>query len=447
MALLFHNLLSAGRTDEARAALGEIATAVGHSHDAQAQFVLELAEAGLAYADCQFDRALLLVEAAIHKSNVVGDDSRANLARQWRCEVLTQLDRLDESMQITSDSIVAAERNRQAWALHAFESARARQLLHVGRLSDAAAILEERFSPETAYDVVGTTDAAGVVVMGKVALHRGDPAQMTMAGDIARVMLNQAGPSVRNHAIWLLALQAMADGDAARALEWLCADGADKRMSIAPLSPIDVTDDVQLVHIALAVEDDELVDRACESASHRAQLNPAVPSVVAAAAHTRGLAHRILADISRAIELLEDGLRPLALAAALEDFAVLSVEDGHTDEAVEAFGRALETFAETGANWDAGRIRGRLRSLGVRRRLVTAQRPRSGWESITESELAVVRLVAQGLSNRDAAERLFVSRHTINAHLRSIFLKLDINSRVELARMASLRGFDAQEPT
>ena len=57
-----------------------------------------------------------------------------------------------------------------------------------------------------------------------------------------------------------------------------------------------------------------------------------------------------------------------------------------THRTVDAFGRALEIFAETGASWDARRIRGRLRSLGVRRRLVAAQRPRSGWESITDSE-------------------------------------------------------------
>ena len=39
------------------------------------------------------------------------------------------------------------------------------------------------------------------------------------------------------------------------------------------------------------------------------------------------------------------------------------------------FGRALELYAEAGAAWDAGRVRGRLRALGVRRRLVAAQRP------------------------------------------------------------------------
>jgi DNA-binding CsgD family transcriptional regulator len=50
----------------------------------------------------------------------------------------------------------------------------------------------------------------------------------------------------------------------------------------------------------------------------------------------------------------------------------------------------------------------------------------------------VARLVAQGLTNRDVAERLFVSPHTVSGHLRHVFTKLDINSRVELTRLAGL---------
>jgi FixJ family two-component response regulator len=42
----------------------------------------------------------------------------------------------------------------------------------------------------------------------------------------------------------------------------------------------------------------------------------------------------------------------------------------------------------------------------------------------------------EGLTNREVAERLFVSPHTVNSHLRHVFAKLGINSRVELARLA-----------
>ena len=57
---------------------------------------------------------------------------------------------------------------------------------------------------------------------------------------------------------------------------------------------------------------------------------------------------------------------------------------------------------------------------------------------MTDAELGVARLVAQGYTNREVAERLFVSRHTVSGHLRSVFRKLEVNSRVELTRLAAL---------
>jgi transcriptional regulator of acetoin/glycerol metabolism/DNA-binding CsgD family transcriptional regulator len=63
-----------------------------------------------------------------------------------------------------------------------------------------------------------------------------------------------------------------------------------------------------------------------------------------------------------------------------------------------------------------------------------------GWGSLTESERGVSGFVAQGLTNREIAAQLFLSHHTVDAHLRHIFRKLDIRSRVELARMAAEHG-------
>jgi len=81
-------------------------------------------------------------------------------------------------------------------------------------------------------------------------------------------------------------------------------------------------------------------------------------------------------------------------------------------------------------------VRSRLRELGVRRRLVAAEPQTHGWEALTTSELSVAQLVTEGLTNREVAERLFLSPHTVNSHLRHVFTKLGINSRVELARLA-----------
>ena len=55
------------------------------------------------------------------------------------------------------------------------------------------------------------------------------------------------------------------------------------------------------------------------------------------------------------------------------------------------------------------------------------------------SELAVVRLVTQGATDREVAAQLYISAHTVNSHLRHVFTKLGIRSRVELARLAGVR--------
>ena len=86
----------------------------------------------------------------------------------------------------------------------------------------------------------------------------------------------------------------------------------------------------------------------------------------------------------------------------------------------------------------------------MRRRLVSVGRPDTGWTALTETELTVARLVAEGLTNRDTAERLFISPHTVSSHLRHVFAKLGISSRVELTRLAAEHAApinDEREPS
>lgn len=63
------------------------------------------------------------------------------------------------------------------------------------------------------------------------------------------------------------------------------------------------------------------------------------------------------------------------------------------------------------------------------------RRPGFGWSSLTDTENTVAVLVADGLTNREIATRMFLSPHTIDFHLRQVFRKLDIRSRVDLTRM------------
>jgi DNA-binding CsgD family transcriptional regulator len=67
------------------------------------------------------------------------------------------------------------------------------------------------------------------------------------------------------------------------------------------------------------------------------------------------------------------------------------------------------------------------------------KRPPSGWASLTPTELQVVKLVSEGLTNPQVAERMFISRATVKVHLGHVFQKLDVHSRSELAAQSARR--------
>lgn len=65
------------------------------------------------------------------------------------------------------------------------------------------------------------------------------------------------------------------------------------------------------------------------------------------------------------------------------------------------------------------------------------RRASSGWDSLTPAELDVVRLVTEGLGNKDIAARLFVSPRTVQAHLTHVYTKLGITSPFQLIQEAA----------
>jgi len=435
LACLVHNLVTAGRVDDARAVLEETRATVESTEDARASFTLRIAESSLEYIDGRFGPALELIASADRNGFFAGDDQRLRLAHVHHGEMLSAADRYEEALVIATDGLAAAQRDQQGWAYQMFETWYGRMLLRTGRLSEALAVLEGRFAAEDGSRAAAVLDAAGIVALGRLAIHTGDARQARRLGEIAHVMLDQGTPAVRRHAHWLLALFAMAEGDAERARDWLRAANDLGGRPILPRYPLDVADEVMLARIALATKDDDLAQLSLVNSRRRAELNPGVASIAATAAQVRGLLEPSHADLRAAVDLFARTPRRLELAAALEDLGGELVATDR-EAAIEILGRSLVLLTELGATWDARRVRSRLQELGVRRRIVTAEPETHGWTALTTSELEVARLVADGLTNREVADRLFVSPHTVNTHLRHVFAKLGINSRVELARLA-----------
>ena len=129
-------------------------------------------------------------------------------------------------------------------------------------------------------------------------------------------------------------------------------------------------------------------------------------------------ASRLLA----AAERYDDASRPLQRAKALE-------------------AQAADVYDSLGAAGDLNRLLAEFRRRGIRRGpRVSHRRARSGWDSLTPTEINVAALVAQGLSNPQIADRLMVSPRTIGTHVSSILKKLHVHSRADIARESALRG-------
>jgi DNA-binding CsgD family transcriptional regulator len=187
-----------------------------------------------------------------------------------------------------------------------------------------------------------------------------------------------------------------------------------------------------LVRAALAAGDRSRAEAVVICAEQLASDNRGFPSVAAAAAHARGVLDRDVAALEQAGA---DYRHPWARASALEDAGVVLAHADHTTAGAR-LEQSLVGYEQAGADHDAARVRARLRDLGVRRRHRRhAERPVSGWASLTDAERRVADVVAEGLTNVKAAERLFLSPHTVDFHLRHIFRKLGIGSRVELTRL------------
>jgi DNA-binding CsgD family transcriptional regulator len=173
----------------------------------------------------------------------------------------------------------------------------------------------------------------------------------------------------------------------------------------------------------------------------------------AAGLHHRSLelAHEIgeLAAVTRSLECVaglgalagrpEASARLFGAAAALRErhgLARVALEQPTYDDDV-AFTRA--GLGDEG--WDALSLQGSQLSVDEAVSLAgrgrgERRRPASGWESLTKAEHQVARLVAQGLTNPEVGERLFISRRTVGHHLSHIYAKLGITSRRQLARVA-----------
>jgi DNA-binding CsgD family transcriptional regulator/tetratricopeptide (TPR) repeat protein len=153
------------------------------------------------------------------------------------------------------------------------------------------------------------------------------------------------------------------------------------------------------------------------------------PLAVALARRCQGLAGASVGTLESAVELFEAIGNPYEGARTRLSLGQLLGRLGRRPEARAMLIPALDAFTVLGADGWAERARSELAAVGT-----AVRRPATPRHSeLTPQERTVAQLVATGLTNREIAERLFVTTNTVETHLRHIFQKLDVRSRTQLA--------------
>ncbi|WP_260478445.1 AAA family ATPase [Nonomuraea sp. WAC 01424] len=382
---------------------------------------------GSIIANSQLDahRALDLIDRAVAASREVRSTGGLWPPGVWRALLLTTLGRVEEALGQADDGVRWAQHHGQAGMLRTLGMARCRIYLDAGRLSDARAEAEAVLAMSDELGPGNFDDVSARYVLGRVALHTGDPRELARGRKFAESIMEVEAGQIRRAGAWLAAQVAADGGDHVLAMELTTeAAAAYHRPTSSLASPPDPADEPILVRLALRAGDRARATLVTEFAEARHRKNPGIPVYAATALHARALVDGDAGPLARAVELYQDIPRPLVLAGALEDTGMIF----HLDT-------ALRLYEQAEAEHDAARVRDCLRSLGERRSRGASSRPTAGWDSLTASELQIVRLVAGGATNKQVADQLFLSPHTVSTHLWHAFTKLGISSRVELTRL------------
>jgi DNA-binding NarL/FixJ family response regulator len=186
-----------------------------------------------------------------------------------------------------------------------------------------------------------------------------------------------------------------------------------------------------LCRLALQLGRSSLLESVVAEFDDHARSGPPSSMEAAVSAHCRGIAHRDAAEVGRAVEVYSSGRQDLYLALAFEEMAVVHAEKGSSKRARETLREALSRYEQMKADMDAARARARLRLLKVSSAPIGTSAHAAA--ALTRTEAAVAELVVEGLQNKEIATRLYVTVGTVQTHLKSIFRKMGVTSRTQLA--------------
>ena len=372
-----------------------------------------------------FDRAL-----AVTESDPALTDLRL-LLQINKAVALGDLDRYEEALAVAGQARYLAGQVGTAIRLAQAHGALGQLLFETGRWDDALA--EVAILPENLKEPAAACIDLGIAAV--IGFHRGETGA-------ARRHLAAAGPHAERIGQRLIGRLALArsldreqDGALPEALAALTEAVGGNTEQLEEIEDL-LADAVRL---ASATGD---LDTAKAFAGRAAALaaGSEIPHRQANALYCRGLLDHDASRLLAAAERYDDAGRPLLRAKAMEAAAGYFVDADDRGQARTAFTTAMEVYASLGAAADVARLQATFRAHGIRRGPHSKhRRATSGWDSLTPTEIKIAAFVGEGLSNPEIAAKLLLSRRTIATHVSHILKKLDVKSRIDIAREAALR--------
>lgn len=451
-----------GRTDEMRARTDRIlrSSTVSPAVAARLRAVRVLADTRLMPGDV----AVKETEAALEEARASGDDEAVRLALQAAAvaadnearhvqslqyyqearslgsmdhlaEEITQLqflDRYDHAEALLRQLHSEAQQNTTT-VMPAVHRTRMWMALHLGRLDDAdkdaRALVDLGLHLGTQLHAL---DA--FIVRVAVALLRGDRQTAAALLDRADGVI-QADDRIRRPGLavmrgWLSAVR----GDMRPAVDAFrpILDGAGQAGAYWPLWPCWMG---LFFRVGNQAVDDDFAQAAVAAAQTAAAHNPGVASFEGIALNLLGRHTGNMGMIEHSAAVLATSPRAVLRAAGAESWGHALLAAGRRTEGLEQLDRAWDEYHGMGAHHGRGLVQRTMREAGARRaKWSAAARPSVGGSpALSQAEQRIAALIGAGHTNRSAAAELGVSVNTVGTHLRAVFTKLGIQSRVQLA--------------
>jgi DNA-binding CsgD family transcriptional regulator len=419
-ALAHTRILSADQaTAEADAALAE--ARASHDHDALALALLAAGEA--AHNERRHQLALKHFREL---RSVTGVPYLAEEIME-----LQLLDRYDDA-QMLLDGATSDSGGKAGSILPDLLFAQLKQHYNLGRLQEAdetASVLIELGQ------VTGTTVHVieGVLMRTTVALLRGEPELATQRLRPALRLANDDAirhPGLSLLSGWLTTEQG--DIDSGRQMLSELLETSHRTRSYWAWWPCFAT---VLFSIGLVSGATNITERTVEFTEEGARRNPDVATLNGLALNLRGLLGGDLGMVAESVKILQHSPRPVLRAAGAEGYGRLLLSAGEREAALDHLDDAWDVYDRMGAFAPRARVQRLMREAGARRAKWVSDHIQVAKVSLTEAERRVAYLIANGHTNKATAKSLGISINTVGTHLRSIYSKLGIQSRVQLANV------------